>query len=95
MSKPESEKEVFDVMKKYCQKKGYYFSDEQLEYMAEDCYLFYESRKWQNTKYWPPLAMRWVLVNKNKQSQNKPKLNIPQPKGKSVRDIILEQDDVF
>ena len=73
VSKPESENEVYEVMKSYCQKKNFYFSEEHLQYLAEECYLFYESKRWKDTAYWPPLAMRWVLThrfNKTKTSLN-------------------------
>lgn len=101
INKPESEEEVFSVMKEYCQKKGYSFSDTQLRFFAENCYLLYESKGWKGITYWPPLAMKWVLneakptsyakrgkFNKKVVSYKKSK-----PQGKSVRDKIMEQED--
>ena len=92
MTKPKSDKEVFDVMKSYCQDKGYNFSDTQLDFMAQSCFFCYESKGWKGISYWPPLAMRWVLNNLDKQYKNKYK---PKPKlqGKSVRNKILEQEN--
>ena len=99
INKPESDADVFSVMKKYCTEKGYTFSDERLKYMAEGCYLLYESRGWVGIKYWPAVAMKWVLVNVH--SQQKGKYDVRgttvykgtmKPKSKSVRDIILEQE---
>jgi len=89
-SKPNSDNEVLDVMKAYCQKKEYNFSNAQLDYMAQNCYLYFESRGWKGISYWPAVAMRWVLTNlKDQPKQNyKPKLQ----KDKSVRDKILEED---
>ncbi len=97
-SKPESEVDVFEVMQQYCQKKGYSFSNTQLDYLAQDCYLYFESRGWKGIAYWPAVAMRWVLQNlersykakpdKQSKSSYKPEL----PKGKSIRDTILESE---
>lgn len=96
VSRPESVDEVFEVMKKYSQKKGYQFTETQLRFMAENCYLLYESRGWCGVKYWPPLAMKWILNERGKfgdkpdkkvVSYKKPKLH-----GKSVRDKIMEKE---
>lgn len=92
-SKPKDYDEVFNVMKEYCQKKNFKFTDYQLKVMAEDCFLLYESKEWSGTKYWPPLAMRWVLNNISKlSSYTKEPTAPPQKKGRTVRDIILEKD---
>lgn len=90
VSKPESDQEVFSVMKEYCRKKGYRFSNKQLDFMAQSCFFCYESKGWKGTTYWPPLAMRWVLNNLDKQYKEsyKPK----PPKGQSVRDKIMERE---
>lgn len=90
-NKPNSDTEVLEVMKSYCKDKGYTFSDRQLDYLAQSCFLCYESKGWKGTTYWPPLAMRWVLNNLDKQYKNtyKPK---PEYKGKSVRDKIMESE---
>lgn len=99
-SKPNSDTEVLEVMQKYCQRKGYTFSDGQLKYMAEGCYLLYESRGWEGVKYWPAVAMKWVLTNVY--SQQKGRYDVRgtavykgemKLKGKSVRDKIMEQED--
>ena len=80
--------EVFEVMQKYSEKKGYNLSKSELYTMAENMFLTFEAKKWSGCKYWPPLAMRWVL-------NNKPKYTRPvvtkSRQGKSVRDKILEQ----
>lgn len=100
VSKPQSDTEVFEVMKDYSQKKGYVFSSTQLEYMAQSCYLLYESRGWVGVKYWPAVAMKWVLTNVY--SQQKGKYDIRgtelykgkmERKGKSVHDKIMEQEN--
>ena len=100
LSKPNSEEEVFEVMKNYSIKKGYVFSNTQLDYMAQSCYLLYESRGWCGIKYWPAVAMKWVLTNVN--SQQKGKYGVRgtelykgkmERKGKSVREKIMEQED--
>ncbi len=97
-NKPESEEEVFSVMKEYCQKKGYLFSDTQLRFMAENCYLLYESKGWCNIKYWPPLAMKWVLNERGKFGGKPDKKAVsykkPKPDGKSVRDILMEKENM-
>ena len=99
-SKPNSEEEVFAVMKDYSGKKGYSFTDTQLRFMAENCFLFWEGRKWDKVSYWPAVCMRWVLneakptryaeqgkFNKKAVSYKKPTI-----KGKSVRDKIMERE---
>ena len=93
-NRPKSVDEVFSVMKDYCQKKKYLFSDVQLRFLAENCFLYFESRGWANIKYWPSLAMRWILnekgkFNKQTTNYNKPKAD----KSKSVRDKIMEQEN--
>ena len=90
LNKPESDTEVFSVMEKYCKDKGYTFSDTRLDYMAQSCFFCYESKGWKGTTYWPPLAMRWVLNNLDKQQSSyyKPKLQ-----GRSIRQKIMEQEN--
>jgi len=92
-SKPESEEEVFTIMKEYSQKKGYSFTDTQLRFMAENCYLLYESKGWYGVKYWPPLAMKWVLNERGKFNKGVTKYKKLKPQGKSVRDKIMEQEN--
>ena len=87
VSKPESDADVLIVMQKYCQDKGYTFSDAQLDYMAQSCFFCYESKGWKGTTYWPPLAMRWVLNNLDKQYKQS---YIKKDKGKTVRQQIME-----
>jgi len=89
-NKPHSEEEVFEVMKEYAKKKGYSFTDTQLRFIAENCYLSYESKEWCGTKYWPPLVMKWLLNERGK--FNKVVTAYTKPKGKSVRDVILERE---
>ena len=89
-NKPQSDDEVLEVMKSYSTDKGYTFSNAQLDYFAQSCYLYFESKGWKGISYWPAVAMRWVLNNLDKQSKPSYKLR---PQGKSVRDIILEQEN--
>jgi hypothetical protein len=95
-NKPESEQDVFDVMRTYCDEKGYKYSDAQLRFMAEECFLLHESRGWKGTAYWPPLAKKWVLNAVRNKPINihrpKPKPSSSKPEGKTVRDIIMEQE---
>jgi len=88
-NKPTSEKEVLEVMQKYCKEKGYNFSEQQLDIMAQSCFFTFESKGWKGVTYWPPLAKRWILTNLDKQIK-KPYYNKPQ--GKTVREQILEQE---
>jgi len=89
-SKPQSDTEVLDVMKKYCQDKGYNFSDAQLDFFAQSCYLYFEGKGWKGVSYWPAVAMRWVLNNLDKQYKQS---YIKKDKGKTVRQQIMEQED--
>ena len=88
--KPNSEEDVFTVMQEYSQKKGYSFSDNQLRFMAENCYLYFESRGWGGIKYWPAVAMKWCLNEKGKYDKKTTTYKKPKPHGQSVRDRILE-----
>ena len=92
-SKPNSEEEVFAVMKDYSEKKGYSFTDTQLRFMAENCYLLYESKEWYGIKYWPPLAMKWLLNERGTFNKKVSTYKKPKPQGKSVRDKIMEQEN--
>jgi len=89
-NKPNSDTEVLEVMKSYCQDKGYTFSNTQLDYMAQSCYLYFESKGWKGISYWPAVCMRWVLNNLDKQYKSNCKLKL---QGKSVRDKIMEQEN--
>ncbi len=87
INKPNSDTEILEVMKSYCQDKGYTFSDSQLDYMAQSCFLHFESRGWVSIKYWPAVAKRWCLNNLDKQIKCNYK-----PKGKSTREKIMERE---
>jgi len=90
-SKPKNSDDVYNVMKGYCSTKQFNLSDSELKVMAESCFLFFESKGWKDTKYWPPLAMRWVLTNRTKSNPIvKPVYQEPR-KGESVRDRILRE----
>ena len=94
ISKPQSDDEILDIMKKYCQKKSYFFSDTKLNYMAQDCFLHFESKGWAGVTYWPAVAKRWVLNSLTKFGTQPVKKYKPKPpKGKSVRDTILENEN--
>lgn len=98
LNKPNSDTEVLDVMKSYCRDKGYTFSDMQLDYMSQSCYLYFESKGWKSITYWPAVCMRWVLNNLDKQYKgtykSKPQRSLQaKPQGKSVRQEIMEQEN--
>ena len=90
-SRPKNSDAVYRTMRDYCSTKQFNLSDSELKVMAELCFLFYESKGWKGTTYWPPLAMRWVLMNKKSNPAVK---HIPSQspcKGESVRDRILRE----
>ena len=91
MSKPKEIQQVLTEMKSYCKKKNFHFTDQQLSLMAEQCYWYFEARGWSGIKYWPAVAYKWVLSQADK--QQKPQTFKAKPKSKTVRDIILEQED--
>ena len=102
LSKPNSEEEVFVVMKDYSEKKGYSLTDTQLDYMAQSCFLLFESRGWVGIKYWPAVAMKWVLTNVYEQRNHRGRYDVRgtksyegemKPRGKSVREKIMEQEN--
>jgi len=86
-SKPENSEEVYQTMKGYCTTKQYNFSEDFLRFMAEDCYLCFESKGWNQSKYWPALAMRWVLRNVDKQLKQRP------PTKDTIRGKLLGTND--
>ena len=90
-SKPKNSGEVYKTMLDYSNTKRFNLTESELQFMAENCYLTFESKNWNGIKYCPAIAMRWVLTNKPKFSPNKPISQKPKSKGKSVRDRILEQ----
>ena len=92
-NRPKSVDEVFSVMKDYCQKKKYLFSDAQLRFLAENCYLLYESKSWYGVRYWPPLAMKWVLNERGKFNKGVSTYRKPKPQSKSIREKIMEQEN--
>ena len=92
-SKPYSEEEVFSVMKDYSDKKGYSFTDTQLRFIAENCFLSYESKGWCGTTYWPPLVMKWLLNERGKFNKGVSTYKKLKPQGKSVRDKIMEREN--
>lgn len=96
---PDSSDDVFNIMKQYIIKKGFSFTDSKIRYLAEDCFLYWESRKWKGITYWPAVAKRWILNNLDKQSKQsyKSKLKPQQSsyakrQGKSVREAILDNE---
>lgn len=94
ISKPQSDNEVFDVMQQYVKDKGFCFTVSKIKYLAEDCFLHFESKGWVGIAYWPAVAKRWVLNNLTKFGTQPVKPYKPkQPKGKSVRDTILESEN--
>jgi hypothetical protein len=98
---PNSVDAVFDIMKQYVEKKGFNFTDSRIKFLAENYYLYFESRGWEGIKYWPPLAMKWILNEKRSYAKrNEGKFNKenvgykkPEPQGKSIRDKIMEQEN--
>jgi len=90
-SKPKNSDAVYRTMRDYCSTKQFNLSDSELKIMAESCFLFFESKGWKGTTYWPPLAKRWVLMNKKSSPIVKPVPTQPPCKGESVRDRILRE----
>lgn len=91
ISRPNTEAEVFEVMKKYCTKKEYFFSQAKLKYFAEQCFLTHESRGWAGCKYWPPLAMKWVQNAVTKFGDNVDRKPVIK-EGKSIKEKIMEKE---
>ena len=94
MYKPKDSKDVFNIMAEYCKDKKYNFTEKELMYMAEDCYLLFESRSWKGISYWPAVAQRWVLNNLSKpkpytKGERYPAKQTPE-QGQTVRDKLLE-----
>lgn len=87
-NKPNSEEDVLNVMKSYCAKKGYKFSGATLNFFAEDCYLKHEALGWQGVKYWPAVAMRYILYKLDKQIRYSKPIK---EKGESTREQIMRR----
>jgi len=95
-NKPLTDSDVRKAMQDYISDKNWYISDANLDYISEDCFLFWEGKGWAGVKYWPAVVKRWVLTEKNrKPSRINTKRFTNKPKGKSVRDLILEQENDF
>lgn len=98
-NKPSSSEEVYEVMAEYCSKKQFQVSNATLRFWAEDCFLWYESRGWKGIQYWPAVAMRWCLTNVKKLPKKDISKGIKdisltkKPKGKTIRDMILEKEE--
>lgn len=92
-NKPDNVDEILEVMREYNSKKGFNLSDATLSYLAEDCWLQLESRKWAGIKWWPAAAKRWVLNNVTKWGsqvkQQGPKQDKLKKNGPSVREQLL------
>jgi len=97
LSKPNNSNQVFETMKSYCKEKSFNFTDRELEYMAEDCYLLFESRGWKGITFWPAVVKRWVLNNISKRSPYTKGTSVPVKKppvnGQTVRDRVLKQQE--
>jgi hypothetical protein len=89
ISKPSNSNEVLKVMQSYAAKKGFNITKATLEYLAEDLYLREEVKGWANVKYWPPLAMRYILNyvhSYGKEIKPKPKKKT----GPTLRERLLD-----
>ena len=92
-SQPDNIEQVIAVMKEYILKKKFTFSESQIEYMAEDFYLYFEGRSWDNIRYWPSVAMRWVLNSVTKFGSQPVQKEEPKSNEPTLRDKILGNSD--
>ena len=88
-TKAESTEDVLNVMQTYNNEKDFNFSDPELEYHSENCYLFFESRRWSGVKYWPAVVKRWLLNESKKQRYKKPKSQKGKP---TARQRIIDNE---
>lgn len=79
----DNSEEVLTVMKEYRDDKGFRYSDSELEFVAENCYLHFESQQWKGVKYWPAACMRWLLNNAKRDGK------LPLKSGENFRKRIL------
>lgn len=87
---PQSSEEVRKVMKDYILQKKFNLSESAIEYIAEDCFLHFSSKEWAGVKYWPAVAMRWVLNNVTKFGERIERPSI-QSEGPTLKDQILKK----
>ena len=93
---PKSCEEVFDVMKQYNKEKEFNIPEVTLRYLAEDAFLFWESRNWEKVTYWPAVIKRWVLTSRTKSNPIVKPIPFQSPcKGESVRDRLLRERDSY
>ena len=95
-NKPDTDSEVRKVIKDYILSKNWYTSDKNLDFITEDCILFWEGKGWKGVAFWPAVVKRWVLTEKNKKYSRINTSNLTsKPKGKSVREKLLEKENEF
>jgi len=87
---PDESIQVYNVMVEYATKRGWSISTSKLKNLAEGCFLYYMARGWCNAKYWPALAMKWVLDYYSKLPKDSPRKQ--KRSGPSLRDRLLERD---
>ena len=92
---PDDSHMVLTVMRKYVSEKGWYYSDTDMELLAEACFLHFDSLGWKSIKFWPSVAKRWIVndmrFSKKKQPNiSKPIKNVEQD-NITLKDRIKEQ----
>lgn len=91
-NKPDNADEILEVMKEYNIKRGFNLSESCLSYLAEDMFLHFEGKGWVGVKYYPAIAMKWILNHVTKFGTKIKQIDKPkqEPKqGPSVREQLL------
>jgi len=87
---PDSSDDVLRVMKEYASKRGFQYTDTELEIIAEDCFLYFQSRGWKSGSkviaYWPAVAMRWLLNNAKRDRK------LPLKRGPNLRKRLMGEE---
>lgn len=74
---PDDSRMVLSVMRKYVSEKGWYFTDQELDLMAEVCFLHFDALGWKGIKFWPSVVKKWVV---NEMKYNRKQTPKPPPK---------------
>lgn len=87
---PDDIDQVIKVMVEYVEKKKWNISLQTIEDLAEGCFLYYMARGWCNAKYWPALAMKWVLDYHSRVSKSEDSSPEPECKGPTLKERLTD-----
>jgi len=91
---PDDSHMVLTVMRKYVSEKGWYYSDTDMELLAEACFLHFDSLGWKGIKFWPSVVKKWVVNDMKygkRSSFSKPAPSPAKPDNETLKQRIQKQ----